>query len=82
MLFFCHIKKTTIFQCLLVLFFLILFVSFVRSKTPKVVSNLVDFFLFGAFFFLFCSLFKLCISTFDSWKLFVFVFGIFKYTYF
>jgi len=59
-----------------------LFVSFVRSKTPKVVSNFADFFLFGVFFFLFCSLFKLCISTFDSWKLFVFVFGICNFTYF
>jgi len=48
-----------------------LFVLFVRSKTPKVVSYLVDFFLFGLFFFY--SLFKLCISTFDSWKLFVFL---------
>jgi len=59
-----------------------LFVSFVRSKTPKVVSNLVDFFLFGVFFFLSCLLFKLCISTFDSWKLFVIVFGICKCPYF
>ena len=58
-----------------------MFVSFVRNKTPKVVSNLVEFFYF-AFFFLFCSMFKLWISTFDSWKLFVFVFGICKCTYF
>jgi len=45
------------------------------------VSNLVEFF-YLAFFFLLCSLFKFCISTFDSWKLFVFVFGICKCTYF
>jgi len=40
------------------------------------------FFYLAYFFSLFFSLFKLCISTFDSWKLFVFVFGIWKCTYF
>ena len=44
-------KKTIIFQCLLVLCFILNFVCFiVRSKIHKVVSNLVEFFLFCIFF--------------------------------
>jgi len=85
MLFFCHMKQKKLqflmSACSVFCFKFCLF-PLQGVKPLRLFPIWLNFFLFGVFFFLFCSIFKLCISTFDSWKLFVIVFGICKCSYF